>query len=546
MKHKRKYISAVIILLLLFILGITVKLLINKNKDTTHQSIKEEFSSLLKTCGEYLTFDNYTVTLEKNYYNKATGDACCLFSIKNNTVDVIEHQISCDEQLGTFSIFELGSEHTDYVTGSVSGNGSIDIEYEIVNNIVNVYMHLNMLPDKENLYIYFMEESLLFKQDSDNVELPRFVLNETTDSLNFKAEDVEIFVSEAGVVLDDTTDVKELKLIDKNDKEICIVKDSVLSDGFGKSSNQEIDKYIFKDLIDTEEIKCLTINGQTYYPANIEKKATTDQLYDEEGYDDIFSNESSYLKKTIYTKFNEETNTVDITFTTTWTKPPKERNMDLICLDWKLMGYNEDSLCKVTHKVYETCTEYEKNLFSFGDDKKLGTTGRWIVNECERADSEQGLYSLLSHSGGKPISVKSDTYDIAPGGMYIFTSLYNDYDYCPESKINSIPLSGNYYHYSYTNETIIVNLVLNLSDYKFVNDRFNCNYYHCYGQKEHDYSVIVSGDLTITDNNVSFDKVGIYTGVADEINKLDTSKTIKTSLKGERAGYMFNYEINRK
>ena len=285
-----------------------------------------------------------------------------------------------------------------------------------------------MLPENKNIEISFVEE---YKKISgaDVTEWQKFVLKETSDSITFQVDNMPVSASETAIVFDANLGIKELDIVYNDDDKVSIVKAGNLVEGYERISNEEIQKYVYAELKDTKEIKCLKVNGKSYYPEQTEAQ----QPYADSEY--IF-NESDGMKQSIETKVNKEANTVDVTITASWTPSPKMKSTDMIWLKWYDMYYIEGSKCKVTHKV---------------GDKEIA---------CQQIDENKDLYGTLSAPISAPIEVESDTYDIDTEGIYIFTSLNIDK--------NS---SGG-------EETVVVELKLDLSRYSIVNPQISINCYH--------------------------------------------------------------------
>lgn len=431
MRGNKKVITLIIAIAIIVMLSILLYFVLKDNDDDTEYkdiSIKDKYSSVLRACGEELTFDNYTVVLDRSYYNKSTGDVCCVLNIRNNSGEKITHQVSCDEQLGTVNIHHKGSEYTETLMAMVSGSGNVELEYEYIDGIVNVYIFAAMLPENKNIEISFVEEHKKIS-GADVTEWQKFVLKETSDSITFQVDNMPVSASETAIVFDANLGIKELDIVYNDDDKVSIVKAGNLAEGYERISNEEIQKYVYAELKDTKEIKCLKVNGESYYPEQTEAQ----QPYADSEY--IF-NESDGMKQSIETKANKEANTVDVTITASWTPSPKMKSTDMIWLKWYDMYYIEGSKCKVTHKV---------------GDKEI---------ECQQIDENKDLYGTLSAPISAPIEVESDTYDIDTEGIYIFTSLNKDKN------------SSGY------EEAVVVELQLDLSKYKIVNPKISTNCYH--------------------------------------------------------------------
>lgn len=431
MRGNKKVITLIAAIAAIVLLSILLYFVLKDNDDDTEYkdiSIKDKYSSVLRACGEELTFDNYTVVLDRSYYNKSTGDVCCVLNIRNNSGEKIAHQVSCDEQLGTVNIHHKGNEYTETLMAIVSGSGNVELEYEYIDGIVNVYIFAAMLPENKNIEISFVEEHKKIS-GADVTEWQKFVLKETSAGVTFQVDNMPVSASETAIVFDDNLDIKELDIVYQNADKESIVKAGNLAEGYEKISNDDIQKYVYAKLSDVKEIKFINVNGETYYP----EATQYEQSYTNNRY---VCNESAGMKQSIETKINNESNIVDVTITASWTPSPKMQSTDMIWLKWYDIYYIEGSKCKVTHKV---------------GDKEL---------ECQQADENKDLYGTLSAPISAPIEVESDTYDISAEGIYIFTSLNKDK--------NS---SGD-------EEAVVVELQLDLSKYKIVNPKISTNCYH--------------------------------------------------------------------
>lgn len=82
--RKGKYFILAIIAILSVVVFLCAKSMLDSNDEQNEVSanIKNKYQSYLVDCGERIVFEDITVTLEKNFYNKDTGDACVLLSAK--------------------------------------------------------------------------------------------------------------------------------------------------------------------------------------------------------------------------------------------------------------------------------------------------------------------------------------------------------------------------------------------------------------------------------------------------------------------------------
>ncbi len=373
-----------------------------------------------------------------------------------------------------------------------------------------------------------------FAEKSNNMG---FIPTANSASVYFVAADETVVLSETSAIFFDTTDIEEFSIVCDNDEVIEIVKESMLLGYNYKISNNDIVKFIFEGIVDIKSVKSIVVNGVKYAPG--------DATVNGEHIDNVkVLDESAGVKKEIIAKVDKDKNTVEITCTISWSDDLKDQYMDYITLDWYGMGLSTSDVCSVTHKVYENKTEYATNEET-GEVEQVGTSSNWIESECKLVDSEIGLYQFIDRMKESSMhKVDGDTYDIGTYGMAIFTALYNDYYYSSElDEIDNKPLEGDYCHYDYSNESIVVKLVLDLDEYEDTYARIVADCYHYHIYKKLDYSRVVSAEISSTREGIKFNSIDYYHGVAgkeDEINSLDL---MGETVRGRQEGDELVYEV---
>lgn len=426
MKKKKSVIIIMCAILLIMVSSIILYVTLNDNNTNISDgdiSIKDKYASVLENCEDKLSIGNYTIALKKNYYNKATGDACILLSFEKLNGEAIVQEVYYDEDIGTIFIRDNKT-----ILGNISGSGDISFEYENIEGTAYIYACCQMLPEEE-LIVSFVDE-LKNISGKDTPEYKSFNVKETSKSVEFEISETPVFVSEAAIVFGDSITIDKLEIVYEDNENIVIIKDGSLAKGYEKISDNGINKYVFEKLKDSKEIACINVNGESFYP----NESTDKVICSKEGY---VCSEVDGITKCIDTKIDKETNTVTVMLTTTWKSLPEEKSIDMISLKWKDLYYIEGSECKVTYKT--------------GED----------VQECHRADSDMDLYGVLSGHISVPIEVESYTYDIGTYGIYIFTSL--------DEEGNSSEC---------VEKSITAEIVLDISEYNIARQRISENVYH--------------------------------------------------------------------
>ena len=468
MKKGKYIIVSIVIVAIVILLCLCVKFFVDDN-DIIEKSIKERYESVLEDCGDTLTFYDYEVTLEKSYYSEATGDACCMISIKKTTDEWISENVWVDTHKKAIYMRAVEDDLRTTITGMVSGRGHVDMEYENVNGIVNIYIAMNMLPNEDGVSIVF-EDQMKKVSEPETIEYQRFVLRDTSDSVYISAGDISACVSENGIILNEDISLEQLCIIENDNTKHSIVLDRKCQDGYAYLADDMFLKYNFDNIIKTENIKIVEINGSDYYPKTGKLSNTYEECKN-------YTYENNGMRTSFVSEIDEKNETVKLTYTATWTSSPTERNIDWINFEWNDMSFKEGSECKVTHKVYE------KN--------ETSGNGEWIVNECSRTGEDVDLYGDFADYVGIETEIKADTYDIDVDGMCVFISLYNNKE---EDKVP----------FTFTEETVIVELELELEDFNQTNRNFYASYYHNKTKCADDVSRIMTANVVLGAKNVIF------------------------------------------
>lgn len=467
-KGKKYIIVSIVIVAIVILLCLCVKFFVDDNS-IIEKSIKGRYESVLEDCGDTLTFYDYEVTLEKSYYSEATGDACCMISVKKTTDEWINENVWVDIHEKAIYMRVVEDDFRTTITGMVNGQGNVDMEYENVNGTVNIYIAMNMLPDEEGVSIVF-EDQMKKLSEPETIEYQRFVLRDTSDSVYISDGDISACVSESGIIFNEGILLEQLSIIENDNTKHSIVSAGKCKEGYAYLSDDMFIKYNFGNIIKTENIKFVEINGNAYYPKMGKLSVTYDDC-------ESYSYENNGMRSSFVSEVDEKNGTVKIMYTATWTGSPDERNIDWINLEWNDIHFKEGSECRVTHKVYE------KN--------EVSGNGKWIENECSRTGEDIDLYGDFADYVGRETEIKADTYDIDVDGMCVFISLYNN-----KEEADAL--------FTYTEETVIVELELELENYNQTNRNFYASYYHNKTKCADDVSRIMSANVVLRARNVIF------------------------------------------
>ena len=455
----------------------------------TKDAMKEQYKELLADKGidrdETLTFGDYSITLEKQYYDSVTGDGCCLFTIEANEAAMEFYNNSYYSGNGNACLFyttdhdtsfgfgRLYDEDYDWCTSAqavVDGNGVIDIEYEYDKDneaVLYVYMYLNMMPDTGNdtPSIYFIEELSIFDTDgtygsiysdtySENV-WQSFKLADTTESRSFEASDLEFAVSRAGIVCYGSVEPDSLSIVMEDGNTISVVEASSILEGFEKYSQKQYVKYSFNELIDIDKVREVRYEGD-------------DALITYANY--ISSNETYNMKQTIQAEvIDAENGLINVKIHLEWTNMPEYRYTDFVTIYFdglSIIGANDTNEPLVIHKVFDA--------FGGADDD-----GQWI-----QADLQENI--------NLPITFYTDDSYTLPNNFMV-DIVPNQYNDGFDSLCIYPALYENSDNHTYTNETITIETVVQISGNGYKTPNICCVYTH---HKDDLTGTIAASDLT--------------------------------------------------
>ena len=331
------------------------------------EHMKAKLQSLLQDCGETIEFEEFTVCIEKQYYDSVSGDACCLISFHDN------------EGYGTsFGYSEYGnsisihtSNHTHY-SAIIDGDGITDVdavtaleifqseEYMVTRKYpTKFYIYMNMLPlnESDTLSIYVLEhetfDNVSYVENGNRLYGSRFDENYTedvwkkftfTDTGHRKTIDssgIQITASDYSLTMHKYIDFDNLSLIMENDEEIAIIKDSKLIEGFEHLENNYIVKYSLDNVIDPTKVVDIVWEGDIIPKSPYVN--TTYALY-----------ETYTMRHTIRTEHIDDPNAdFKVNLDIEWTQMPKYRTADYVYLGYYYGMNMFDDRIRVTQTVYE-------------------------------------------------------------------------------------------------------------------------------------------------------------------------------------------------
>ncbi len=413
------------------------------------ETLKNEYIEQLQNWDEQLEFENFTITLTKQYYNATTGDGYYIIEFVPNE-EYNSYSLEADSSNGTIRV---GSDYSGYkLTMTIDGEGVIDIndlswsEYyshytRIGSNAFGVYV--NIMPDEDNegLSVYFIEESSTDDGDTMNVTARQeLILKDNSNCAVYTVGDTEINVSPGALLFHDHLDLSELYISMKNGDKVTIVEDAALIKGFERFENETTTKYCFNELIDVSDIDEIVYEGT---------KSSVDM---DEG--TLYSvNETYNMKQSFYVEPVEgEDNLVKCTINIQWTQMPRYRETDFINID--LTGaslYSEDDV-KVTGQVYETL---DNNQY----------TGHWLQSQY----TQYGYNAFCYYAAQNSFLIGAT--DIAP-------NTYGTYKNESTCVAVCVALHSDTSSNTYTDESITIELLLELDEDCPIEPSINCAYLH--------------------------------------------------------------------
>ena len=421
-------------------------------------SIKEQYEKLMEECDEELQFENFTVNLQKKYYNATTGDGCFLLTIIH------------DENLGGLSLtanssdgnFSLNASNDISLDMIVDGNGVISIEDVFPSFTAigvwgtSLYVYVNLMPDTEHseLPIYFIENSPS-ETGGSNTLRKEFIINDNSECVEMDVGKVSMFISPAGLLTYEHLDVSKLRIVMKDEETLDIVDNSKLNPGFEKYENKTATKYCFNELIDISNIKEIEYegsrSGKEYY-----------------SYDLYSSSETYNMKQTLYASPVEgEENLLSCTMDIQWKQMPTYRETDFIHIN--INGatlYSPDDI-KVTQKFYETI-------------KDKDVSGNW--SQSQYLIGEPAYFWYYKYT---------DVY-------YLYSSNITPNTYAADESITAcLALHEDTLSREYTDESITFEMLLKVDEDATTVPTINCSYLH---QKLELYGEM-SGALELTKEN---------------------------------------------
>lgn len=459
----------------------------------TKDTMKEQYRELLAEKGmvrnETLTFGDYSITLDTQYYDSVTGDGCCQFTIEANEAAVEFYNNSGYSGSGNTCLFYTTDHDTSFSFGRkydeyydwynvaqaiVDGDGVIDIEYEYDKDndaVLYVYMYMSMMPeiDSDTLSIYFIEERSLYDSydseglygsiydDSYSEDIwQSFKLVDTTESRSFVSGDIECAVSRAGIILYDSVEPDSLCIVMEDGSTVPVVEGSAILKGFEKYARKEYVKYSFNELIDIDKV------SEVRYEGN-------DALITYANY--ISSTETYNMKQTIQAEvIDAENQLINVKIHIEWTDMPEYRNTDFLVIYFdglSIIGANDTYEPLVIHKVFDSLGKDEAN-------------GQWI--EAELPENEYvPLSTYTDHSQTPEFSFAT-----------VFPNRYDDGFYslciCPTLYENSS-------NHTYTRDSITVETVVVLSDMGYKTPNICCVYTH--------HKDDITGEIEVSDLTAS-------------------------------------------
>ncbi len=410
-----------------------------------YRLLHKEYQQSLKKCNETFKVNDCTITVLETYYNSSTNDACCIMSYEASE----DKDFNKSLELSNYNSYFI----FDNVITVVEGSGYIDFDYNVdlnKSNIVYIYLYLNMLPSEKSsdLSIAFHDlisyrnwyyDEYSSTNDIDKYEYQKFTFKDNSETLELEAADKNFILSEFSLVCHDSIAPETLNITTKSGKDISLVKDSSIVDGFEMYGTNDCTKYIFPELIELNNIKGIEFTNNNEIEKFSEdthfvisenshmKKTityTTDKRYTDEEIEKYIENEKQF-----WTEYDEEYVTeyfeqlregmkevleTNGSITYEWTNMPEHRNIDML---YMFSGnYNIDN-AKITQKVYRQDADGEE---------------KWI---------EKVLYQNIDgdYSYGYPYDIEPNYTQVSSSFIYVYPEIYKNTE-----------------NYTYSNQQIII------------------------------------------------------------------------------------------
>jgi len=234
---------------------------------------------------EKVTMGDCVVSLEKMYFDGMTDDGCFLISIKMTDGSDIEENLEMNTEAGEFIFGEMwryeGNEETgprDYPRYAFITELYIGETY-IEDKVLYIYGYVDeciyYFDYEENNFLAYVADMKRIEEESTEDDIPAdamlpiYVADEYDNrSFNIK-DDVEINISAASLTVQEPTATRNLSIVFKDGSEVHIVVDKKVDEYTlvdHKTEHEQKRKYTFNKMIDIEEIDCIRLNNEEYYP----------------------------------------------------------------------------------------------------------------------------------------------------------------------------------------------------------------------------------------------------------------------------------------
>ncbi len=363
-------------------------------------TINEEYQNLMKDCGDQKKIGEFTITLEKKYYDAITMDGCCLFTIEVPKEYSIKDQIELNSS-NLYMDINLYNKDTDSTDDTlrlmVDGNGYVNMDYnsDFQGNKISVYIYMNLLPETSetgtvSAYITASNSHGGYEFDLGNNSDAMYLIDDTCTN--------PIAVSRTSVVVYENLSPYVMDLsLETTDGSITLV-DNELAEGIDKFENGQCEKYIFNQVIDISKVTGI-------------KLEIANNQYDQENMAATCSN--SYMEKTF--DYYVEDSKAYVTLTFKWTKMPKYRETDFILIDWLGLDFAVD--CRINQKLYVTNNNGNTIL---ADDKTVS------YDEVYCFDSDMAITDYNKPLAKLTIFPNSFERDAYYDRLIIFPEIYED------------------------------------------------------------------------------------------------------------------------
>lgn len=227
------------------------------------ESKLDDISLKMKSSDQKIEYMEYTITMEKVYFDVSTGDGCILVSIKNNAGETLKDNFSYEKGFQT-SLLYFDKSNTEEWNAKLLILSDVT-KYEVRDNVLYITAYIDVDEGSKYTYEEKIVQLIKLNENDDVEENLGFTLPNTSEARTIKIENNKnILISDYSILVQD--DIEELVLYFRDGSKMELYKDKkcVYENVLFRPFDGEYSKMSFCETIDKNKVNYVMLNGKKY------------------------------------------------------------------------------------------------------------------------------------------------------------------------------------------------------------------------------------------------------------------------------------------